>query len=48
MAGSRSKGKWEASVVTESAMLELKDAGYLPANIAHRAPEVGLVVPTPR
>jgi hypothetical protein len=48
MAGSGSKGKWEASVITESSILELKSAGYLPADIAHRAPEAGQVIPTPR
>jgi hypothetical protein len=46
MAGSGSKGKWEASIVTESAIQELKSAGYLPANVAHRAPEEAQVIPT--
>jgi hypothetical protein len=48
MAGAGSKGKWEASSVTNSAILELKSAGYLPANITHRAPEAGQAIPTPR
>jgi hypothetical protein len=48
MAGSGSKGKWEASIVTESAILELKSAGYLPADVAHRAPEAGQVIPMPQ
>ena len=48
MAGSGSKGKWEASSVTNSTILELKSAGYLPANVAHRAPEAGQAIPTLR
>ena len=46
MAGSGSMGKWEASSVTDNDIRELKRAGYLSANIAHRAPEVNQVVPT--
>jgi hypothetical protein len=48
MAGSGSKGKWEASTITEGAILELKSAGYLAANVAHRPPEEGQVIPTPK
>lgn len=48
MVGLGSKGNWGASSVTEDAILELKSAGYLPANVAHRVPEEGQVVPTPR
>jgi hypothetical protein len=48
MAGSGSMGKWEASSVTDNDIRELKRAGYLSANIAHRAPEANQVVPTPK
>jgi hypothetical protein len=48
MAGSGAKGKWEASTVTNDDIKDLKRAGYLSANVAHRAPEEGQVVPTPR
>ena len=36
MAGSGSKGKWEASSVTEKDVKELREAGYLSADVAHR------------
>nr|XP_040249184.1 WAS/WASL-interacting protein family member 1-like [Aegilops tauschii subsp. strangulata] len=48
MVGLGSKGNWGASSVTEDAILELKSASYLPANVTHRVPEEGQVVPTPR
>ena len=48
MASSGSKGKWEASIITESAIQELKGAGYLPADVAHRALEEGQVIPMPK
>ena len=35
MAGSGANGKWEASFVTNKAILKLKEAGYLPANVVH-------------
>jgi hypothetical protein len=48
MAGSGAKGKWEASTVTNDDIEDLKRAGYLSTDVAHRAPEEGQVVPTPR
>jgi hypothetical protein len=48
MASSGSKGKWEASIITESAIQELKDTGYLSTDVAHRAPEEGQVIPMPK
>ena len=48
MAGSGSNGKWEASTVTDQDIRDLKQAGYLPANVFHRAPEKNQVIPTPR
>nr|XP_040249487.1 neurofilament medium polypeptide-like [Aegilops tauschii subsp. strangulata] len=47
MSGFGSKGKWEASSVTEKDVKELRGAGYLPADIAHRLPNKGQVTPTP-
>nr|XP_040249546.1 DEAD-box ATP-dependent RNA helicase 28-like [Aegilops tauschii subsp. strangulata] len=41
MSESGSKGKWEASSVTEKDVKELWGAGYLPADIAHRLPNKG-------
>jgi hypothetical protein len=41
-------GKWEASTVTDQDIRELKLAGYLPANVFHRAPEKNQVIPTPK
>ena len=40
-------GKWLASSVTEGHIKKLRGAGYLPANIAHRLPAAGQIVPTP-
>ena len=47
MAGSGSKGKWEASFVTEKDVKDLRSASYLSTNIAHRLPDKDQVVPTP-
>jgi hypothetical protein len=47
MAGSGSKGKWEASSVTEKDVKELRGACYLSADIAHRLPAKDQVIPTP-
>jgi len=44
MAGFGVKEKWEASCITNNDIEDLKRAGYLSANIAHRAPEEGQVV----
>ena len=45
MAGSQ--GKWMASSVTEENITKLREAGYLAADIAHRLPGAGQIVPTP-
>src|SRR3990170_2209172 len=47
MAGSGSKGKWEASIVTSKDIENLKHTGYLSSDIACRAPEGNQIVPTP-
>jgi hypothetical protein len=47
MASSGANGKWEASSVTDDDIVWLKQAGYLPADVAHRAPEEGQIMPTP-
>ena len=41
-------GKWEASTVTDLDIRDLKQAGYLPANVFHRALKKNQVVPTPK
>lgn len=47
MSGSGSQGKWVASSVTEKDIIELREAGYLIADVAHRIPAKKQVVPTP-
>src|SRR3954470_3237097 len=44
----RSGGKWMVSSVTEGRITKLRKAGYLSNDIAHRLPEVGQLLPTPR
>ena len=48
MSGSRAQGKWMASSVKEKDITELREAGYLAKEIAHRLPPKGQVVPTPK
>ena len=48
MASSGSNNKWEASTVTDQDIRDLKEAGYLPANVFHCAAEEGEVIPTPK
>ena len=38
MSGSSSQGKWMASSVTEKDVKELREAGYLTMDVAHRLP----------
>ena len=47
MSGSGSKGKWEASSVTEKDVKELREAGYLSVDFAHRLPTKEQLIPTP-
>lgn len=37
-----------ASSVTEGQIQKMRDAGYLSSNIAHRLPDGGELIPTPR
>ena len=48
MSGSGDQGKWMVSSVTEEDIAELRAAGYLAKEIAHRLPAEGQVVPTPK
>ena len=41
------QGKWMASTVKEKDITELREAGYLSREIAHRLPAKGQIVPTP-
>ena len=41
-------GKWMASSVTEGQIQKLRDVGYLSSDIAHRLPDEGELIPTPR
>ena len=40
-------GKWVASTVKEEHIAKLRAAGYLAADIAHRLPDAGQIIPTP-
>ena len=45
---SEAGGKWMVSSVTEGHIKKLRKAGYLSDDIAHRLPDVGQLIPTPR
>ena len=47
MSGSGAQGKWMASSITEDDIKELREAGYLAKEIAHRLLTKGQTVPTP-
>ena len=47
MSGSNLQGRWIASSVTEEDIKKLREARYLTAEIAHRLPAHGQVIPTP-
>ena len=46
MSGSGAEGKWMASSVKKKDIKELREAGYLAKEIAHRLPAKGQIVPT--
>ena len=48
MSGSGSQGKWVASAMTEKDVKELREAGYMSADVAHRIPAKEQVIPTPK
>ena len=39
-------GKWVASTVKKEHIVKLREAGYLAADIAHRLPDAGQIIPT--
>ena len=45
---SRVGGKWLASTAKEEHITKLRSAGYLSGDIAHRLPDKGQLIPTPR
>ena len=47
MSGSNLQGRWMASSVTEEDIKKLREARYLTAEISHRLPTQGQVIPTP-
>ena len=47
MSGSNLQGRWMPSSVTEEDIKKLRDARYLTAEISHRLPARGQVIPTP-
>ena len=47
MSGSNLQGRWMASSVTEEDIKKLREARYLTAEIPHRLPAQGQVIPTP-
>ena len=48
MSGSISQGRWAASSVTEEDIAKLWKVRYLTAEIPHRLPTKGQVIPTPK
>ena len=48
MSGPSPQGRWVASSVTEEDIAKLRAARYLTAEIPHRLPAQGQVIPTPR
>ena len=48
MSGPSPQGRWVASSVTEEDIAKLRAARYLTAEILHRLPAKGQVIPTPR
>ena len=47
MSGSNLQGRWVASSLTEEDIKKLREARYLTAEIPHRLPAQGQVIPTP-
>ena len=47
MSGSNLQGRWMPSSITEEDIKKLREARYLTAEISHRLPARGQVVPTP-
>ena len=47
MSGPNSQGQWVASSIKEEAIARLREVGYLTADIQHRFPAPGKVIPTP-
>ena len=47
MSGSNLQGRWMASSVIEEDIAKLKEVSYLTADIKHRLPALGQVIPTP-
>ena len=48
ISGSDLQGRWMASTVTEEVVKKLREARYLAAEISHRRPAQGQVIPTPK
>ena len=40
-------GKWMASSIKEEDIMKLRETGYLAADIGHRLPTEGQIIPTP-
>ena len=47
MSGSNFQGWWMPSSVTEEDITKLREVGYLTADVKHRLPAPGQVIPTP-
>ena len=43
---SGAQGKWMASIVKEKDITQLREAGYLAKEVAHRLPTEGQIIPT--
>ena len=47
MSGSNLQGRWVASSIKEEDIVRLREVGYLTADIQHKLPTPGQVIPTP-
>ena len=47
MSGYDPQGRWVASSIQEDDIAKLREVGYLTADIQHRLPAPGQVIPTP-
>ena len=47
MSGSNPQGRWVVSSIQEEDIVKLREVGYLTADVQHRLPAPGQVIPTP-
>ena len=47
MSGSDAAGRWVASSIQEEDIVKLREVGYLTADVQHRLPALGQIIPIP-